>query len=80
MRQAIRVTLVAAIAAAAGLGLAGCGEEQKVTVYQQGKYKGKPDAPPWDSPQWGGKQAAWETEVNRRTLNQNEYVRVGQGG
>jgi hypothetical protein len=78
--RAVRAFAVAGIALAATLGLSGCGEEQQVTVYQQGKYKGKADNPPWDSPQWGGKEAAWETAINRRTLNQSEYTRTGQGG
>ncbi|MFO1363920.1 MAG: hypothetical protein U1F45_15860 [Burkholderiales bacterium] len=71
-------TLVAGLAAAVALGLAGCGENPQVTVYKQGKYQGKPDTKPWDSPEWGGKQADWERAVNNRTLSQNEYTRTGQ--
>jgi hypothetical protein len=78
--RAVRALAVAGLAFAAAVGLAGCGEEQQVTVYQQGKYKGKPDARAWDSPEFGGQQATWETAINRRTLNQNEYARTGQGG
>jgi len=71
-------TLVAGLVAAVALGLAGCGENPQVTVYKQGKYQGKPDTKPWDSPEWGGKQADWERAVNNRTLSQNEYTRTGQ--
>lgn len=69
--------LTVCLAAAAALGLAGCGERPQVVQYKQGKYQGKPDAKPWDSPEWGGKQAEWERAINARTLNQNEYGRVG---
>ncbi len=72
-----RVVVIAAIAAIAALGLAGCGENQQVTVYKQGKYQGKPDTKPWDSPQFGGDKAKWEREIQTRTQGQNEYVRIG---
>jgi len=65
-----------AVAAVAVLGLPGCGEEQQVVVYKQGRYQGKPDTRPWDSPQWGGEQAKWERAIETRTLNQNEYTRT----
>ena len=67
---------VVAMAVIAALCLPGCGEEQQVIVYKQGKYQGKPDTTPWDSPQWGGDQAKWERAIETRTLNQNEYTRV----
>jgi hypothetical protein len=70
-------TLIAGLAAIAALGLAGCGEQPQVVQYKQGKYQGKPDAKPWDSPEWGGKQAEWERAINARTQNQNEYARTG---
>ncbi|MGB8433782.1 MAG: hypothetical protein WCE38_05950 [Burkholderiales bacterium] len=72
-----RGVVVAAIAAIAAFGLAGCGENQQVTVYKQGKYQGKPDAKPWDSPHYGGDMAKWEREIQQRTQSQNEYVRIG---
>ena len=71
-------TLIGGLAAVVvAFGLAGCGESQQVTVYKQGKYQGKPDSKPWDSPEWGGKQADWERAINARTQNQNEYARIG---
>ena len=72
-----RGVIVAAVAAIVALGLAGCGENQQVTVYKQGKYQGKPDGKPWDSPQYGGDQAKWERAIQARTQSQNEYVRIG---
>jgi hypothetical protein len=67
--------LVAAVAAA--VGLAGCGESNQVVVYKQGKYQGKLDSKPWDSPEFGGEKARWETAIKARNLNQNEYRRMG---
>jgi len=75
--RARRTVLIAAIASIAALGLAGCGENQQVTIYKQGKYQGKPDTKPWDSPQYGGDMAKWEREIQQRTQSQNEYVRIG---
>jgi hypothetical protein len=78
MRTAKRF-LIGAMVAAGALGLVACGEDQQVVVYKQGKYQGKPDTKPWDSPEWGGDQAKWERSINLRTQQQNEYVRVKGG-
>lgn len=75
--RAARTLIAAAFAAIAALGIAGCGENQQVTVYKQGKYQGKPDTKPWDSPEYGGDQAKWERAIQTRTQGQNEYVRIG---
>jgi starvation-inducible outer membrane lipoprotein len=69
-------TSLLALAAAAALGLAGCGEPPQEMAQKTGKYQGKPDTAPWDSPQFGGKQADWERAIQARTQNQNEYVRT----
>lgn len=77
-------SLVAAIAAS--LGLSGCMEvEQTASVYQHGKYQGKPDSLPWDSAplahdsaKWTkGDKASWESQLKLRARGQNEYVRIG---
>ena len=60
----------------AALVLAGCGEQSQEAVQKTGTYQGKPDAVPWDSPQFGGKQAEWERAIQARTQNQNEYTRI----
>jgi hypothetical protein len=70
----MRASLLALLAIAA-LGLAGCGEKPQEAV-KTGKYQGKPDTAPWDSPQFGGKQAEWERAIQTRTQNQNEYTRT----
>lgn len=69
--------LMAAVAAALALGLAGCGEKPDVTVYHQGKYQGKPDSQPWDNEPFKGNKTEWEKAVKARNLGQNEYERIG---
>ena len=71
----MRAALIA-LAAVAALGLAGCGDGSQEMVQKTGKYQGKPDTVPWDSPQFGGKQAEWERAIQARTQNQNEYSRI----
>jgi hypothetical protein len=78
--------LIAALAAATALGLAGCGEQPQVVQYKQGKYQGKPDTQPWDNDpasslyttsKWTkGDKASWETAINTRAASQNEYARA----
>ena len=68
---------LAALAAIATVGLAGCGEEQQVVVYKQGKYQGKPDANPWDSAEFGGDKTKWETALKTRQL-EPERVHPGR--
>ena len=55
----------------------GCGESQKVTLFKQGTYQGKPDTPPWDSKDFKGNKAEWEHAITTRANGQNEYVRIG---
>jgi hypothetical protein len=74
MRKLTKFAAVLA-ASALALGLSACGEK-KVTSYEQGKYSGAPLAVPWDSPQYGGKQAQWEAALQARTQNQNDYSRI----
>ena len=79
-----RAWLTAAALALAAFGLSGCGEPEQVVFYKQGKYQGKPDQLPWSNAplEWGsakwtkGDETSWNDEVKRRTLNQNEYVRI----
>jgi hypothetical protein len=55
-----------------GVLLGGCDQER----HQAAIYDGKADTAPWDSPQWGGAQTAWERAIRDRTANQNEYSRM----
>lgn len=68
--------LIAAVAAAAAMLAAGCGEKQPVTVYKQGEYQGKPDTRPWDNDQFKSDRTAWEKAVKARNGGQNEYARA----
>ncbi len=67
--------LIACLAAGLVL-LAGCGEQQPVTVYKQGQYQGKPDTRPWDNAQFKNDRAAWENAIKARNGAQNEYARA----
>ena len=62
----------------------GCTEDTQVTMYQQGKYKGKRDELPWNNapPSYGtaqwdkGDKASWEKQLGKRVMAQNETVRI----
>jgi hypothetical protein len=65
----IRIFLLATLAA-----LAGCADREQVAQGER-SYQGKPDTHAWA----GGSHAAWEKEINRRALAQNEYTRINGG-
>jgi hypothetical protein len=65
-----------ALAALAAFGLAGCGDAPQELAQKERRYQGKPDANPWDSAEFGGDKAKWETALKTRQLNQNEYTRA----
>ena len=81
-----RKLVIAVAAVTVTAGLAGCGEQDQVVAYQQGKYQGKPDTKPWDSDpgasldttsKWTkGDKSSWETALKSRNQNQNEYTRT----
>ena len=70
----MRRLIITAACATLTWGVAGCGE-QKVTVYKQGQYQGKPDQQPWDNDLFKGDKLAWEQAIRRRNDIQNEYTR-----
>lgn len=70
-------TFLLAAAAALAAGLSGCGEQQDVVVYKQGKYQGKPDTRPYENAAYSSDKAKWETAIKARNQYQNEYRRVG---
>ena len=74
--MSVRKLALAVAAGALALTLVACGEKPTVTVYEQGKYQGKPDTQPWDNEQFKGDNVAWEKAVKARTLGQNEYERI----
>ena len=65
-----------ALAAAAALALAGCGERPQVVNYKQGKYQGKPDTPAYANAPFNGNKQQWENAIDARQKSQNEYVRL----
>ncbi len=73
----MRRSSVVAVALIAAAGLYGCGEQPQVVIYEQGQYQGKPDAKPWDGPEFGGDKAKWENAIKARTQAQHEYRRMG---
>lgn len=66
-----------ALAAVIGLGLAGCGDRDRVVIYKQGKYQGKPDSQPWSNAPYGGDKAKWEGDLKARNQQQDESRRIG---
>jgi hypothetical protein len=56
--------------------LAGCGEQERVIVYEQGRYQGKPDGKPWDNESFAGDRTQWEATIKARNQSQNEYRRI----
>ena len=54
----MRTAVLASVAAAVALALAGCGERPQVINYKQGKYQGKPDTPAFNSRAVQRQQAA----------------------
>ena len=69
-------------------GTSGCGEQEQVVVYKQGKYQGKPDSQPWANEPMsqefrGGKwtkgdQKSWEEQIKNRQFAQHEHRRIYQ--
>ncbi len=84
----VPILTAAVLAAAAALGLSGCGEGDQVVVYKQGKYQGKPDTKPWDNEplargpldgKWTkGDSKGWENQIKERQLGQHEHRRIYQ--
>lgn len=72
----MRGLAVLAILAVALLPLSGCGDSDRVIVYKQGKYQGKPDTQPWDNALFKGNQVEWENAIKTRNQAQNEYTRT----
>lgn len=72
-----RPAAVLAIGAACIVALGACGERAQVVNYQQGRYQGKPDTPPYASQPFNGDQQQWDNAIRTRTQAQNEYKRIG---
>jgi hypothetical protein len=59
--------------ALAAFSLVACGERGQIAEGERA-YQGKPDTPAWGD----GDRGAWEKQINRRTLTQNEYRRINE--
>ena len=80
-----RVLLLALVTAGF---VSGCGEQEQVVVYKQGKYQGKPDTQAWAntpmSTEWrggtwkAGDRTSWEDSIKNRQLAQHEHKRIYQ--
>ncbi|MBZ0133776.1 MAG: hypothetical protein M9884_04655 [Rhodocyclaceae bacterium] len=73
----MKKSLFLVMAAALGLGLSACGDRDRVVIYKQGKYQGKPDTQPWNNAPFGGDKAKWEGELKARNQQQDESRRIG---
>ena len=70
------VALLLAGAGVAVLGLAGCGEREQTAHYEEGRYRGKPDTPPYQAQPFNGDVQKYHSAQRQRAQNQNEYNRI----
>ena len=75
MKRSVLASLLIAVAVAA-FGLAGCGEREQTAHYQEGRYRGKPDTPPFQAAPFNGNQQQYDKAMRERAQNQNEYARI----
>ena len=78
MKRILIFTLLAALGAV----VAGCSEREQTALYEDGRYRGKPDTRPWDNASgagtWSrGDRETWENQVKSRQQGQNENHRIG---
>lgn len=82
---AMRFLILSLLLAAVAVGVAACGERPQTALYENGKYRGKTDARPWDNapPGYGaerwakGDEQSWDAQIRTRHSGQNEYRRIG---
>jgi hypothetical protein len=70
------MALLVLAAGASVFGLAGCGEREQTAHYEEGRYRGKPDTPPYQSAPFNGDQRKYDEAMRKRAQNQNEYNRI----
>ncbi|MGH8665770.1 MAG: hypothetical protein ACREUX_16025 [Burkholderiales bacterium] len=70
------VSLLIAFAGIGLLGLAGCGEREQTAHYEDGRYRGKPDTPPYQAAPFNGDQRQYDEAMRTRAQKQNEYNRI----
>ena len=70
------LSLMMAGALGAVLGLGGCGEREQSAHYTDGRYRGKPDTPPYVAAPFNGDAQQYDNAQRTRAQNQNEYNRI----
>ena len=73
MRRGNRLSAIACIALATGLGA--CGEIDQ-TAKTEKVYAGKKDAHAYDNKLFGNDKKKWEASLAQRSRTQNEYLRT----
>ena len=64
-----RLAALAAVALVVGLG--GCGEREQAALYEDGKYRGKPDSRPWDNAPSASGSSGWKKGDHESWENQH---------
>jgi hypothetical protein len=75
MRSLLPLLMLAGVLGAV-IGLGGCGEREQSAHYQDGRYRGKPDTPPYAAAPFNGNQQQYDNAQRTRAQNQNEYNRI----
>lgn len=76
MMRGLMASVLFVGAGMAVLGVAGCGEREQTVHYEDGRYRGKPDTPPYQSAQFDGNERAYDKAMRERAQKQNEYNRI----
>jgi len=73
-RAAVASSLI--VFALAAFAVAGCGEREQSAHYEEGRYRGKPDTPPFQAAPFSGNEQQYDKAMRERAQNQNEYNRI----
>jgi hypothetical protein len=76
MKRQVLASLLFAAAGIGAFGLAGCGEREQTAHYEEGRYRGKPDTPPYQAAPFAGDVQKYNEAMRQRAQNQNEYNRI----
>jgi hypothetical protein len=76
MMPRVFVSLLFVAAGTSVLGLAGCGEREQTAHYEDGRYRGKPDTPPYQAAPFNGDVQKYNAAMRERAQGQNEYNRI----
>jgi hypothetical protein len=76
MRPVLASLLFAVVGGIGVFGLAGCGERSQTAHYEDGRYRGKPDTPPYQAAPFDGDAQKYNAAMRERAQHQNEYNRI----